>query len=417
MAVPPEPAPAKPRGLVRLLAAVLFVLFLVILTEGFFAAYFFLRDGRWLWPTQRWAAQENLFIGDLTSGTCRYIDTLFPHPYLVSVHTANPPCPTEFTNAQGLFGRDFPLRRDPDTFAILLTGGSVAAHMGQTKSNGPLFLEEALNACYKAPKGLRFQVYNGADGGWRQPRQAIISLLYGDAVDAVVTLDGFNELQYLSLMRLEMPDANFELLNPLALRSSRGVAASVISNQVQIMVSQSPARYSFTAYFFVDRLRAWLTSVAYAGIGERKTSLVSLFALPADWTSEQRSAFNIDQYRKYMRIIDADAKVQGARAAFFIQPAPAIGKELTSEEKKVVGSLAYGPLYAKLADALLETRVDGLNVFSLLDVFRGTADTVYGDSIHFTWDPKTLDSRGNRIVAAAMAERLAAIWSLERTCR
>jgi hypothetical protein len=239
----PGGAASKPRALVRLLAAILFVLFLAILTEAVFAGYLFLRDGRWVSPAQRWAAQENLFIGDLTSGTCRYVDSLFPHPYLVAVHTANPPCPTDFLNAQGLFGRDFPLRRDPETFTILLTGGSVAAHLGQVNRGGPLFLEEALNACYTPPKGRRFLVYNAADGGWRQPRQAIISLLYGDAADAIVTLDGFNEAQVLGVERLEMPEAVFELLNPLALRSGRGVAASMMSNQMQIFISQSLARY------------------------------------------------------------------------------------------------------------------------------------------------------------------------------
>lgn len=412
----PGGAASKPRALVWLLAAILFVLFLAILTEGVFAVYLFLRDGRWVSPAQRWAAQENLFIGDLTSGTCRYVDSLFPHPYLVAVHTANPPCPTDFLNAQGLFGRDFPLRRDPETFAILLTGGSVAAHLGQVNRGGPLFLEEALNACYTPPKGRRFQVYNAADGGWRQPRQAIISLLYGDAADAIVTLDGFNEAQVLGIERLEMPEAVFELLNPLALRSGRGVAASMMSNQMQIFISQSLARYSFTVFFVADYARKWLERIAYGEIGMRKTSVISLFALPAEWTHEQRFAFNIDQYQKYLRIIDAIAKAEGARAAFFIQPAPAIGKELTDEEKGIVGSLSYGPLYARLAAALLETRTAGLQVFSLLDVFRDTRDTVYGDPIHFARDAKTMDSIGNRIVASAMANRLATVWSLERTC-
>jgi hypothetical protein len=227
------------------------------------------------------------------------------------VHTANPPCPTEFLNAQGLFGRDFPLQRDPETFAILLTGGSVAAILGQTQKNSPLFLEEALNACYKPPKGRRFVVYNGADGGWRQPRQAIMSLLYGEAVDAIVTLDGFNEMQVLGIERLEMPEAVFELLNPLALRSGRGVAASMLSNQMQIFISQSWARYSFTIFFLAERMRKSLEAIAYGELGARKTSVVSLFALPAEWKPEQRIAFNIEQYRKYARIIDAVAKAEG----------------------------------------------------------------------------------------------------------
>src|SRR5437660_890635 len=79
----------------------------------------------------------------------------------------------------------------------------------------------------------RFLVYNGAIGGWKQPQQTIVSLLYGDAFDAIVTLDGFNELSFLTLTRLEMANHDFELLNPLAAQSSRAIIVAAITNQVQ----------------------------------------------------------------------------------------------------------------------------------------------------------------------------------------
>jgi hypothetical protein len=412
----PQRPPAKPRAVVRLIATLLLVLFLIALAEAFFAASYFMSDGEWIWPARRWETQQNRFVSDLTSGACRYIDALYPHPYLAYVNNGNPPCPGDFINAKGLSGRDLPLKRDPDTFAIMLTGGSVAAQFGQIKSNGPLFLEEELNACYKPPKGSRFVVYNGAVGGWRQPQQAIISLLYADEVDGIVTLEGINEFQFLAIMRLEMANGHFELLNPLALRSSRGIVASAVSSQVQIMVSSSPARHSFMAYFLVDRLRGWLSRMANEDLGRRKTSFVSFFELPEKWTKEQRIAFNIDQYRKYLHLIDATAKKEDARAAFFIQPVAAIGKTLTPEEKKVAGEPDYGPGYQQLADALLETRKEGLQIFSLLDVFQNTSETVYADLAHLAFDPVTRESRGNRILASAIAQRLAAIWSFERTC-
>jgi hypothetical protein len=416
ISLPQQPPPPKPRAIVRFLATLLLILFLIVLAEAFFSAYYLVVDGQWIWPARRWETQQNRFVTDLTSGACRYIDTLYPHPYLVYVNNGNPPCPGDFINAKGLSGRDLPLKRDADTFAIMLTGGSVAAQFGQIKSTGPLFLEEELNACYKPPKGSRFVVYNGAVGGWRQPQQTIISMLYGDEVDGIVTLEGINEFQFLALMRLEMPNGHFELLNPLALHSSRGIVASAISSQVQIMVSSSPARHSFAAYFLVDRLRSWLSHIANFELGKRKTSFVSLFELPADWSREQRVAFNIEQYRKYLHLIDASAKAEGARAAFFIQPVAAIGKALTAEEKEVAGSPDYGPGYQQMADALLETRKEGLQIFSLLDVFQNTSETIYADLAHQAFDPITRESRGNRILASAIAERLAAIWSFERTC-
>ncbi len=407
----------RPRRIVGILATALLLIFLLALSEVFFASYFFLSEGRWIWPSQRWSLQQNQFVAAATNETCRYIDTLYPHPYLLAVYNGNPPCPTEFINPQGFSGRNFPLRRNPDEFAILLTGGSVAAQLGQTKSGGPLFLEEALNACYKPTKGSRFVVYNGALGGWKQPQQAIVSLLYADVYDAIVTLDGFNELQYLTVTRLEMANHDFELLNPLATRSSRAIVASAVTNQVQSWVTSSPARFSFTAYFLADRLRSWVVRTSNEELAKRKTGFAAFFALPNEWTGEQRITFNLKQYQKYIRAIDAVSKMQGARAAFFVQPAPAIDKQLTAEEKLVTGDLSYGPLYSRLAEALLATRSDGLQVFSLLDVFRDVAETIYVDPIHLAQDAKTHDGKGDRILAKAMAEHLAAAWSLERTCR
>jgi hypothetical protein len=414
--VPTHDRPSKPRFIVRVLGALLLLVFLGAFSEFIFSTYFFLSDGRWIWPQQRWELQLNQFVAATTNETCHYIDTLYPHPYLLNVYNRNPPCSLDFVNSQGFSGRAFPFRRSNEVFAVLLTGGSVAAQLGQIKSNGPLFLEEALNACYKPPKGARFLVYNGAVGGWKQPQQTIVSLLYGDAYDAVVTLDGFNELQFLTVTRLEMANHDFELLNPLATRSSRAIIAAAITNQVQAWVTSSPARHSFAAYFFADRLRSWVVRTSNAELANRKTGFATFFALPDDWTNEERIAFNLKQYQKYIRAIEAVARAESARAAFFVQPVPAIDKRLTPQEQLVTGDLSYSPLYSRLTDALLATRTEGLQVFSLLDVFRDTTETIYVDSIHVAQDSKTQDSKGNRILARAMAEHLAAAWSLERTC-
>lgn len=77
-------------------------------------------------------ANENTFIDQITEGeNCRYIDTLFPHPYLGFVHHANPPCGMSYINNIGLFGEDFPSEKRKDRFVVLLTGGSVAAQFAQ----------------------------------------------------------------------------------------------------------------------------------------------------------------------------------------------------------------------------------------------------------------------------------------------
>ena len=46
------------------------------------------------------------------------------------VHHANPPCGISWDNNVGLFGPDFPVIKPADHYVVMLTGGSVAAHLG-----------------------------------------------------------------------------------------------------------------------------------------------------------------------------------------------------------------------------------------------------------------------------------------------
>ena len=270
--VPTHDRPSKPRFIVRVLGALLLLVFLVALSEVFFSAFFFLSDGRWIWPQQRWEPQENQFLAAKTNGPAPR-KTLYRHPYLLDVYNRNPPCSLYFVNSQGFSGRAFPFRRSNEVFAVLLTGGSVAAQLGQTKKQWAAFSGGSAECLLTAAQGCALSVYNGAVGGWKQPQQTIVSLLYGDAYDAVVMLDGFNELQFLTVTRLEMANHDFELLNPLATQSSRAIIAAAITNQTQAWVTSSPARHSFTAYFFADRLRSWVVRTSTAGLANRKMGL------------------------------------------------------------------------------------------------------------------------------------------------
>jgi hypothetical protein len=173
---------------ILLLAAFVFIL----LPEMFFAGFYYLQDGRWISVSDRLNGTQNSYVGEFNGSgdTCRYIDALFPHPYLAFGYHNNPPCRQAKTNvakgslkpanAEGFFeDRDFPLERAQDSFDILLLGGSVASQLGQIFEGGPNFLESVLNQCFTPPHGTRFQVFNGAAGAWKHPQQAITFLLYG----------------------------------------------------------------------------------------------------------------------------------------------------------------------------------------------------------------------------------------------
>ncbi|HYM04595.1 MAG TPA: hypothetical protein VET85_16710 [Stellaceae bacterium] len=420
------------RRSVKVVAALLFILVIFIaLPEAFFATYYFLRDGRWIPVSERLQGSENDYVAKFNMGeNCRYIDVLYPHPYLSFVHHNNAPCrpPRDETrkgalkpaNAEGfLDDRDFPLERDRDSFDILLLGGSVAAQVGQIYEGGSNFIEDALNRCYTPPLGQHFRVYNGAAGAWHEPQEAIAFLMYGKAFSGVIALEGFNE--YLSMagswLRIEHPSNNFADLNPLVQHSYRSVAAAFLVNRMIAWAQRHWwTSHSFATYFAIDGVRNLLTAESATPADQQRTSMSTLFGLPSSWSAARRSAFNTGQYEWYLDAIAELTARNDIRAAFFLQPAPAIDKTLTDAEKSVVGDLSYGPPYLELTNELLAwAQPRNIPVYSLLPIFKDVPDTVYADAIHSVNDGG--HAPAYVLMAWHIAHRLAETWGFAKSDR
>ena len=110
------------------------------------------------------------------------------HPYLGYVASRR----SEGVNAFGLFGPDPLEPAPPDEVRIAVTGGSLAAALR--------FHEESLARALErvgAFSGRRPSLLVGALGGYKQPQQLqqlAFLLALGARIDAVVNLDGFNEV-------------------------------------------------------------------------------------------------------------------------------------------------------------------------------------------------------------------------------
>lgn len=389
------------------------------LVEAAATAWITAEDGRYTPAPQLFERTQNVFVRDITRGTsCRYIDTLYPHPYLAFVHHANPPCGLPNINNTGLFNQDFPALKRDDRYVVLLTGGSVAAHVGQTyPAPAPRYLEQELNRRFVSPNGRPFLVLNGGDGAWHQPQQFILFSLFASSVDAVVTLDGYNEHFYFmpdNASRLERPASNFIDINPLVDKEKFGDAAIgwTIGRLAGAVASVPILRRSHAAYLVVRRIENLARSKDIAGSGE-KTDMASMFAIPKEILADpgRRFEFQLDLYRKYMRGIDLLARRYDVRAAFFLQPVPAWGKTLTEQEKINVGDLSYGPLYRRMVAGLMALGGEGLPIFDLGDVVKDEAGTLYRDDIHF--DPESPASRGYTLMAGRMAEQIGQAWGLK----
>lgn len=383
--------------------------------------WLYLEDGRYTSAEDLFERTQNTYVRDATKGTaCRYVDTLFPHPYVAFVHHANPPCGIPWVNNVGLFGPDYPVLKPKDHYVVMLTGGSVASQLGQNAAPpAPRYLEEELNRKYISPNGKPFMVLNGGDGAWKEPQPFILFSLYASSVDAVAVLGGFNEHYFFwpgAEERLERPLSNFLDVNPFVADENFGDAAiGWVMGRIAGTLALNPILGRSHAAYMVVR------GIEQAAKGKdifksaKKTTLNSMFHMPESIRSNHKLAFDtqLGLYQKYIRATVAVAKDNNVKAAYFIQPAPAIGKELTEEEKRVVGDLSYKNMYANIVAGLMTLRDGGTPIYDLTQIFAGEKATIYADHIHYARDAVN-ESPGNRIIAARMGEILAENWGFQR---
>ncbi|WP_395709468.1 hypothetical protein [Reyranella sp.] len=384
-------------------------------------ALLYVEEGRYTPAAELFQRTQNTYVRDATKGTsCRYVDTLYPHPYVAFVHHANPPCGMPWVNNIGLFGPDYPVLKNPDRYTVILIGGSVASQLAQNQAPpAPRYLEEELNRKYVSPNGKPWQVLNGGDGAWKEPQPFILFSLYAGSVDAMVSLGGFNEhydFRPYSSERIEAPASNFLDVNPFVADENFGDAAIgwVMGRLAGSLALNPVLGHSHAAYLIIRGIEASAKGQDTFK-SSKKTSIRGMFALPQEVREDPNRLFDVQLalYQKYMRaeqVVAADNKV---KTAYFLQPIPAWGKVLTEEEKRVVGDLSYGELYRRIVAGILTLRPQGLPIYDLGDVFANEKGTIYADHIHYWRDDKN-ESPGNRLVAARIGEKLAETWGLQR---
>ncbi|TAJ92087.1 MAG: hypothetical protein EPO41_14330 [Reyranella sp.] len=376
-------------------------------------AWLTIRDGHYSSAAALFANARNTYIQDITrGGNCRYIDTMFPQPYLAFVHHHDDPCGVSSANDIGLLGDAYPVVRNPDRYVVLVTGGSVASQLAQQVAPPRRsIIEEELNRNYVSPTGKPFQVLNGGIGAWKQPQQMILLAIYGDFIDAVVTLDGYNEQHMIRpgvTYRFELPANNFLGVNPIISRDGFGnLAVSWFMGRIAGWLGNGITSHSHAAYLIASAL----TSKPYDhddGFGAK--TYRAMMSLPRSITdsSEATVDWQIAQYAKYIRIMDLTARDFGIKSMFFLQPVPAVDKTLTAEEKRGTPDPAYGARYAEIARRLLALRERHIEIRSLLDIYKDEKETIYADDIHPA--RQGMDSRGYQLMAARMTQDMAAAW-------
>ena len=337
----------------------------------------------------------------------------YPSPWLGFVHRDRPACDQELINNIGILkSRDFTFKKSPDTYKVLVTGGSVAAQYVRQSDSGHIYLEDTLNLCYHPPRGKkRFGVWGGAVSAWKQPQQAIMTLLYGGEFDGVMSLEGFNETRVFihNFWRLDVmwPPRRFASINPLATNRF----SSLIKSWLIAKIKRLPIiRHAHLSEMLLKDTRPPIIGADY----ERH------YGFPAGWSAEEKDAYNTRAYLRRVRAFHSIATAYGLDFALFIQPVPAISKRLTAREKALVGDLSYTESYLKMHRSLLSLNREGIPIVSLLDVFKSIEYDIYNDQIHYYppdyphADNNNNKKTGDKVVNEKIAAHLARHWNFER---
>jgi hypothetical protein len=382
--------------------AILAVGTLIVLAglELLFVFYYRIADGNWRSPARKIEAEINKAqdprdprIKYLGPG-CSWSDMFRSHPFLGYVKHPAPPCADRGVNNRGFRGPDYPLEKQPGTFTLMVTGGSVAEEqMGFDP--GITELEKDLNAHYSVDGITHFKVLVGAMAAWRQPEQFIVFSLYNQLIDGVLTIDGYNE-HFIFLppigSQLETPPDPFRFRSIDDVVDVKKASYATLDGALFRWQIESPIlAHSRLLYFVVSHLRARFRSLAVQA-ADRPNGSVRMWGLPSapPWSEEKRFGYNLDRYRRYIEMMNFIARGYHIRTLHLIQPVPAIDKQLTPEELEVVGNLGYRDLYQRMVDRLLDLRKQGIPIYSVLDLFKTEKRTVYIDPVHYNGDGRGL---------------------------
>jgi hypothetical protein len=393
----------------------------LLVTEGLFTIGYWVKDGRLIAVSEKLALPLDTPAGvdSKNAPPVAKRSRYFPHPYLGYTFDRQHPALRGKINQYGFSGKNFPKEKVPGTFTLLVTGGSVAhALIGYAPRKS--LLARQLNKHYTTKKIRKFVVLNGAVHGWHQPQQLITLALYGHLVDAVVTLDGYNEFRehmHGRSLRMEYPHSLYRTALLTHVAHPERAALLRRDQELRAWQRRNPLlRHSRTAFFVINRLRAKARAAALNNApghaGEAFRRIKQPFRLPQQWSKKQKGATVLKSYRKYLRLMHAMAQAQGTKSLFTLQPIPHIDKRLTPEEKRWQNKKFDARLYAESADALTALRSEGLPAYSLLPIFKDITEDIYVDAIHIK-----KRTPGNRLLTQALLELMEKEWGLQRKRR
>ena len=336
-------------------------------------------------------------------------------------------------NSYGMWtqpGRPFPYKRKRDEFVIAVLGGSVAERFVVIGGEG--ILQDHLARANDLFRRKKVVLISLATGGYKQPQGLFLlqlAFLSGFDIDAVLNLDGFNELVF----AVENVGNEYNPLFPSAFhlgmlqrayltRLDEDTAKAIIllrsaeRNQLRLtrLLAAFPFRYSATANTFGEvfirrweRQRADLERTMIIRNAEMPFEIISPPAMkglgPAEfavavWKASSLMTHGMCRQRgiPYLHALQPNQYVPGSKPLSDVELRTAVDPESS-------WGITVRENYHLLRQAGRELAVSGVPFVDLTQVFSETRGILYIDNCcHF-------NERGNALIAGPIAAALADI--------
>ncbi len=339
---------------------------------------------------------------------------------------SNPPWLDITVNNQGFWSRhNYPVPTQAGEFVVGVFGGSVAQFLA---TQGETALRMELS---KLPPlaGRRLTILNVGSGGYKQPQQLFALgylLAIGQRFDAVVNLDGFNEIT-LSTVENSALDVDFAMprtwpKNVAALTSIADEATMDWLMEIQRQ-TQSVKRWQRLEHQHVS---AALSLLASSFARQSSLRLQELKASAPSVSTAERSAFFAPPARQQSMAqttrdviaiwssasvsMAATAQAHGAVYLHVLQPNQYFSAKLFDAAERAIALDPPGPYaasvrlrYPMLKQGLSELDKMGVHTLDATALFDATTERIYADNCcHY-------NDRGNQMLAQAIAQALAAL--------
>ncbi len=222
--------------------------------------------------------------------------------------------------------------------------------------------------------------------------------------DAIITLEGFNENQVIHEHKLNSPPYTFYQMNSYFYPKPINYHLNYFLYDVQNYIKTNFS-FSYLGLFTFNSIKKLYSPHG----GPRYHQAYQKYDLGLK-DKNKIIDFNISQYVKYLKQINAIAKLNNVSFLVFFQPIPGLFKTLSEKEKEITRNPEYAPRYKYIVEQVSK-RITNENIinYSLLDILKDKKGSYYVDHIHFSWQyplPEGIQD-GQNLLAESIGNHIA----------